>query len=38
MATFSDYFIGDIDVEWGFRCSANGFASFVADDIIMTHR
>lgn len=34
----ADYFIGGIDVEWGFRCWANGFASAVADDIIVVHR
>jgi rhamnosyltransferase len=34
----SDYFIGGIDVEWGYRCWALGFASVVADDIAMTHR
>lgn len=34
----ADYFIGGIDVEWGFRCWAKGFASAVAGDIIMAHR
>jgi rhamnosyltransferase len=34
----SDYFIGGIDVEWGYRCWAHGFASVLADDIAMTHR
>ena len=34
----AEYFIGGIDVEWGFRCSARGFASVVADDIVMVHR
>jgi rhamnosyltransferase len=34
----ADYFIGGIDVEWGYRCWACGFASAVADDIQMAHR
>ena len=34
----ADYFIGGIDVEWGYRCWADGLASVVADDIVMTHR
>jgi rhamnosyltransferase len=33
-----DYFIGGIDVEWGFRARAKGWASVVADDIQMYHR
>jgi rhamnosyltransferase len=33
-----DYFIGGIDVEWGFRARAKGWASVVADDIHMHHR
>jgi len=34
----ADYFIGGIDVEWGYRCWASGLASVVADDIVMAHR
>jgi rhamnosyltransferase len=33
-----DYFIGGIDVEWGFRARAKGWSSVVADDIQMPHR
>jgi rhamnosyltransferase len=33
-----DYFIGGIDVEWGYRARAMGWASVVADDIQMLHR
>ena len=34
----ADYFIGGIDVEWGFRAWHHGFASAVAIDIPMVHR
>jgi rhamnosyltransferase len=34
----SDYFIGGIDVEWGYRCWASGFACILARDIVMIHR
>jgi rhamnosyltransferase len=34
----ADYFIGGIDVEWGYRCWASGFASILAEDIVMDHR
>ena len=34
----ADYFIGGIDVEWGYRCWASGLASVVSDDIVMAHR
>jgi rhamnosyltransferase len=33
-----DFFIGGIDVEWGFRAWAVGWASCVAKDIAMPHR
>jgi rhamnosyltransferase len=33
-----DYFIGGIDVEWGYRARAIGWISVVADDIQMHHR
>ncbi len=33
-----DYFIGGIDVEWGYRARAMGWISAVADDIHMHHR
>lgn len=33
-----DYFIAGIDVEWGYRAWSRGFASAVADDIMLTHR
>jgi rhamnosyltransferase len=33
-----DYFIGGIDVEWGFRAQSKGWSSIVADDIQMHHR
>jgi rhamnosyltransferase len=34
----SDYFIGGIDVEWGQRAWAHGFASVLVDDVTMVHR
>jgi rhamnosyltransferase len=34
----SDYFIGGIDVEWGFRAWQMGYASTVALDVPMIHR
>lgn len=34
----ADYFIGGIDVEWGFRAWSRGFASVVAEDITLVHR
>ena len=33
-----DYFIGGIDVEWGFRARNAGYVSVVAKDILMPHR
>lgn len=33
-----DYFIGGIDVEWGFRARHHGFRLFVARDLSMPHR
>jgi rhamnosyltransferase len=33
-----DYFIGGIDVEWGFRARKQGFSSIVTLDIPMVHR
>ena len=33
-----DYFIGGIDVEWGQRAWAHGFASVLVDDVTMVHR
>jgi rhamnosyltransferase len=33
-----DFFIGGIDVEWGFRAWARGWASLVATDRTMEHR
>lgn len=34
----ADYFIGCIDVEWGFRAWHRGYGSFVESDVTMTHR
>lgn len=34
----ADYFIGGIDVEWGFRAWSRGYASLVATDISLVHR
>lgn len=34
----ADYFIGGIDVEWGFRAWARGWAVALADDLSMDHR
>ena len=34
----ADYFIGGIDVEWGFRAWRRGYASLVAHDVQMVHR
>jgi len=34
----SDYFIGGIDVEWGFRAGSLGYGSIVATDIRLEHR
>jgi rhamnosyltransferase len=34
----ADYFIGGIDVEWGFRARKHGYASAVATDVTMVHR
>ena len=33
-----DYFIGLLDVEWGFRAWSHGYASVVAEDVEMAHR
>jgi rhamnosyltransferase len=33
-----DFFIGGIDVEWGFRAWNRGFASVIASDLRMVHR
>ncbi len=33
-----DYFIGGVDVEWGLRAWARGYASAVATDVRMEHR
>jgi len=34
----ADYFVGGIDVEWGFRAWRFGYACLVAQDIRMVHR
>jgi rhamnosyltransferase len=34
----ADYFIGGIDVEWGFRAWSKGWACVLAEDIEMVHR
>ena len=34
----SDYFVGAIDVEWGFRAWRSGYCCLVAQDIRMVHR
>ncbi|HEY5796503.1 MAG TPA: rhamnosyltransferase, partial [Bosea sp. (in: a-proteobacteria)] len=33
-----DFFIGGIDVEWGFRAWDRGWASYVATDLAVPHR
>ncbi len=33
-----DFFIGGIDVEWGFRAWSRGYGSMVARDLTMVHR
>lgn len=33
-----DYFIGGVDVEWGFRAWSRGFASVIVDEARMVHR
>ena len=33
-----DFFIGGIDVEWGFRAWSRGYGSVIASDLTMVHR